>query len=324
MQYDPYQGRFAEQTAFPQLRTHHRDVQRLTNTGTPQPNRQQIAAAQRQAEIEERARQQPLANARRNRVTRSPASARRRAYSPTNRAYRDDKEDIDGEYDDVWPPQVVTRSAIRYNLPPEGVYQTGNKRFHVEYQYGDVPPRTSARTRQPSAPQQQTYYTDEIDERETERPPKRRRQGLHLHWLAILGLGGVIMLALWLFGQMVVSAWQLHQDDATYGRPRTFQIDQVVGHNDSTENPSHFEAINLNRHIIVIELPGGDSSKARIYNITTLFGNGQELTPVTISFKDVNNDGLLDMEIHIQDQTIVFINENGQFRPLKPTEHIHL
>jgi hypothetical protein len=134
----------------------------------------------------------------------------------------------------------------------------------------------------------------------------------------------VIMLALFVGGNAVSTWWTIHQDDSTYGRPRTFQIDQVVGHNDSAENPSHFEAINLNRHIIVIELPGGDSSKARIYNITTLFGNGQELTPVTISFKDVNNDGLLDMEIHIQKQTIVFINENGQFRPLKPTEHVHL
>jgi hypothetical protein len=134
----------------------------------------------------------------------------------------------------------------------------------------------------------------------------------------------VFMLALVVCGNAVVSWWTIHLDDSTYGRPRTFQIDAVVGHNDSAENPSHFEAINLNRHIIVIELPGGDSSKARIYNITTLFGNGQELTPVTLSFKDVNNDGLLDMEVHIQGQTIVFINENGQFRPLKPTEHVHL
>ena len=249
--------------------------------------------------------------------------ARKRSRT-TNRATPDeeeyDDEDIDGN-GDVWPPQVVTRSTIRYNLPPEGVYQTGNKRVHV--QYADIPPRASAKPQLPP-PQQQTRYADEIDELETERLPKRRKKGVHLHWLAILGIGMVFMLALVVVGNAVISWWTIHQDDATYGRPRAFQIDAVVGHNDSAENPSHFEAINLNRHIIVIELPGGDSSKARIYNITTLFGNGQELTPVTISFKDVNNDGLLDMEIHIQGQTIVFINENEQFRPLKPTEHVHL
>jgi hypothetical protein len=255
---------------------------------------------------------------------REEAKQRSRTTEHTHRAIQGEEEyddaDIDGN-GDVWPPLQHT-SAIRHNLPPEGVYQTGNKRVHVEYV--DIPPRASAKSRLPPAPQQQTRYTDEIDELETERPPKRRRRGIHLHWLAILGLGMVIMLALVVGGNAVSSWWTIHQDDSTYGRPRTFQIDQVVGHNDSAENPSHFEAINLNRHIIVIELPGGDSSKARIYNITTLFGNGQELTPVTISFKDVNNDGLLDMEIHIKEQTIVFINENGQFRPLKPTEHVHL
>jgi hypothetical protein len=134
----------------------------------------------------------------------------------------------------------------------------------------------------------------------------------------------LFMLSLVVVGNAVVSWWQTHQDDMTYGRPRTFQIDAVVGHNDSADHPSHFEAINLNRHIIVIEFPGGDVSKARSYSITTLFGSGQELTPVTLSFKDVDNDGLLDMEIHIQGQTIVFINENGQFRPQKPTERVHL
>jgi len=43
-----------------------------------------------------------------------------------------------------------------------------------------------------------------------------------------------------------------------------------------------------------------------------------------MSFKDVNGDGLLDMEIHIQDQTVVYINQNGQFRPLKAGEHVSL
>ena len=255
----------------------------------------------------------------------------RQRSRPTSRATPDKEEDDDVDIDgngDVWPPQVITRSAIRYNVLPEGVYpegeyQVGNTRYHVQYKYAKVPPRASAKPRLPPAPQQQTY-ADETYELETERPPKRRRRGVHLHWLAILGIGMVFMLALVVVGNAVISWWTIHQDDATYGRPRTFQIDAVVGHNDSAENPSHFEAINLNRHIIVIELPGGDSSKARIYNITTLFGNGQDLTPVTLSFKDVNNDGLLDMEIHIQGQTIVFINENGQFRPLKPTEHVHL
>src|SRR5260370_34859488 len=233
--------------------------------------------------------------------------ARRRSKT-TSKATPDEEEDneeaIDGN-GDVWPPHVVTKSAIRYTMPPEGVYregeyQIGNQRFHVQYHYAKVPLRAHAQPQLPPAPQQQPY-ADETYEGETERPPKRRRGGVHLHWLAILGIGMVFMLALVVCGNAVVSWRTIHQDDSTYGRPRTFQIDAVIGHNDSADNPSHFEAINLHRHIIVIELPGGDSSKARIYNITTLFGNGQEVTPVTLIFKDVKNDGLLYMEVHIQE-----------------------
>ena len=75
-----------------------------------------------------------------------------------------------------------------------------------------------------------------------------------------------------------------------------------------------------NRHVEVIEQPGGDASKMKVYQITTLFGDGEDLTPVTLSFRDLTGNGKLDMLIHIQDQTLVMINENGTFRPAKPGE----
>jgi len=128
------------------------------------------------------------------------------------------------------------------------------------------------------------------------------------------------MLALWVVGSLLLTWWQVTQDDWRYGRPRTFQTDAVVGHNDSAANPSHFIAINLNRHVEVIECPGGDCSHAVIYLGPILFGDGEDMTPVTLSFQDVNGDGKPDMVIHIQDQRIVFINENGKFRPAKPGE----
>jgi hypothetical protein len=111
--------------------------------------------------------------------------------------------------------------------------------------------------------------------------------------------------------------WQTTQDDWHYGRPRTFQTDAVVGHNDSATNPSHFIAINLNRHVLIIELPGGDATKARIFNGPILIGPGQDLAPVTLSFQDVNGDGLLDLIINVQDAHFVFINGGGTFHPAK-------
>jgi len=110
----------------------------------------------------------------------------------------------------------------------------------------------------------------------------------------------------------------------TYGYPRTFQMNAVVGHADSAESPSHFIAINLNRRIEIIEFPGGDPTTARVFLGPTLVGDSQELTPITLSFKDVTGNGKLDMLIHIQDQIIVMVNDNGTFRPAKQTDHILL
>ena len=58
----------------------------------------------------------------------------------------------------------------------------------------------------------------------------------------------------------------------------------------------------------------------KVYQVTTLFGDGEDLTPVTLSFRDLTGNGKLDMLIHINDTTIVYINDNGAFRPAKPGE----
>jgi hypothetical protein len=136
---------------------------------------------------------------------------------------------------------------------------------------------------------------------------------------------GMLLMALLAFVLSSLGAWwQTHQDDVTYGRPRTFQMDAVVGHNDSPANPSHFIFLNLNRHVEIIELPGGDGTHAHIYIGPTLFGDGQDLTPITGEFRDVNGDGKPDMIVHIQDQRLVFINTGTQFRPQQPADQVHL
>lgn len=120
------------------------------------------------------------------------------------------------------------------------------------------------------------------------------------------------------------SWWRVHQDDTQYGRPRTFQLDAVVGHGDSPSNPTHFIFINLNRHVEIIELPAGDSAHARIYTGPVLFGDGQDLTPVTGEVRDVNGDGKPDLIVHIQDQQLVFLNDGTTFKPLQPGEHVNV
>jgi hypothetical protein len=118
---------------------------------------------------------------------------------------------------------------------------------------------------------------------------------------------------------MTVSAigswWHTYQDDLHYGRPRTAQLDAVVGHGDSPANPTHFIFINLNRHVLVVEIPGGDASRTRIFTGPILFGDGQDLTPVTGEVRDVNGDGKPDLILHIQDQQMVLLNDGTTFHP---------
>jgi hypothetical protein len=154
----------------------------------------------------------------------------------------------------------------------------------------------------------------------TQPPHARRRRA---PWLA-LALGMLLTLCLVVGFNAFGSWWQLHQEDAAYGMPRTYQTNAVVGHQDSASKPSHFLFMNMNSHIIVIEFPGGDATHAVIYTGPTLFGSGGNLIPVTGEFRDVNGDGLPDMLVHVQDQTIVFINTGSKFRALQPGEHVSL
>ena len=131
------------------------------------------------------------------------------------------------------------------------------------------------------------------------------------HPLLYLGVGMLAMLALWTVLSMAVSWGSTTWNDLHYGRPRTFQIDAVVGHNDSEANPSHFIAINLNSRIEIIEFPGGDALHARIYTGPQLYGPDDALVPVTLRFVDVNNDHKPDMLILFQASTIVYLNDQS-------------
>lgn len=137
-----------------------------------------------------------------------------------------------------------------------------------------------------------------------------------VHWFVYVGVCLLlIVVCRYLFNDLG-AWWQAHQDDSNYGMPRTYQVDAVVGHNDSSSNPSHFEAENIRGHIIVIELPGDDASKSRVYGITTEM-NGNASIPVTVNFQDVNGDGKLDMVVVVGDPgnstTYTLFNDGAQF-----------
>ncbi len=238
-----------------------------------------------------------------HRATSNPRARKKPIYATTEEAAPTTQADVlqpAYEEDEREVRQRVASLSRRYTgIPmPDGVlYRQGNEHIYVHH---SPPPRRASRSQQPAP----TTYA---------RPaPQARRR---FHWAFWVGLVALVMIVGYVGLGAVGSWWHTQSNDSTYGRPRTFQIDAVVGHSDSLAHPSHFIALNLNRHVIVIELPGGTVSNAVIYTGPILLGDGQDLTPVTLSFADVNGDGRPDMALHILDQQIIYLNNGTRFVP---------
>jgi hypothetical protein len=144
-----------------------------------------------------------------------------------------------------------------------------------------------------------------------QRAPRRGRK----HWSVYLVTGMATMTALVIGLYSLGSWWQHVQDDWTYGMPRTYQTDAVVGHNhDSRAHPSHFIAINLHGQVEVFELPAGDPTKVRVFLGPILSGAGADQVVVTVSFTDLDRDGTPDMVLRYGDSAEVFSNHDGTFQ----------
>jgi hypothetical protein len=150
---------------------------------------------------------------------------------------------------------------------------------------------------------------------------QRRMTKRPAHPLLYLGIGMLGMLTLWSVLTVAITWFHTTMDDIHYGRPRTFQTDQFVGHGETNGVPSHFIAINFHGRIEVIEMPGGDATHARIYMGPQLYVDNSDLVPVTLAFRDVNGDHKPDMIVQFQGSQVIFINDAGSFRPLRSEEH---
>jgi len=238
-----------------------------------------------------------------------------------------DEEGDDDIYEDSYPPRMPS-STRRYSVNNDVLAKRG---VEVQHHYYDQPlaqgyrqPPVARRSRIAlPAPQQQhgSVYPHPqavpprryIYEEAPEQPVTQKRK---IHWLLFVGIAMIVMLAGWFALSALGTWWQTHQDDATYGNPRTYQTDAVVGHADSSTSPTHFIGVNLNGNIIVIELPGGNAAKARSYTITSIPGNSGN-PPVKLVFQDINRDGKLDLIVQIGDPgqvvTIMLFNNGAQF-----------
>lgn len=252
-------------------------------------------------------------------------------------------EEEEGDYDDSWPPRLPS-SARRYqgggDIQTEDQSRVGQPAIGLPV----VPPRQSAVPPLPPGvvlirgiPCAKVGGTWMKVQWHDSPPPGagtalhpthtaalRRREPPRVHWLLFVGIAFCLMVVGWVLLNVGAGWLQGKYDDLLYGRPRTYQTDAIVGHQDSPATPSHFQCLNLDKRIQVIEFPGGNSSQSKVYEGPTLIGPGQELTPCTLSFRDVNGDGKPDMILSIGGILFVMLNDGTSFRPVKPGEHVNL
>jgi len=142
-------------------------------------------------------------------------------------------------------------------------------------------------------------------------------------WQPHLRFGLVIVLAS--LSLALISGWgTIWIDDVRYGRPRTVQVAGMVGHHEPTGEPTRLVAMNLNRRVVVIELPGGDATKAQTVPGPYLFGANEDLTPVGVRLQDVNADRKVDLVLAVKDEAIIYINTGERFRLITADERKQL
>lgn len=140
------------------------------------------------------------------------------------------------------------------------------------------------------------------------------------------GLYAAVLLAVlfYLMMQLGIPRVRTTLDDWRYGRPRTMLLAAAVGHDDDAGRPTQLIAMNLNRQVAIVEIPGGDVAKTRTLTGPYLFGADEDLTPIRIRLEPINGDTLPDLVVSIKAEEIVYINDSGNFRLIMDAERAEL
>ena len=123
---------------------------------------------------------------------------------------------------------------------------------------------------------------------------------------------------------LLIGKLNIFLDDARYGRPRVSHVDAFVGHDEASGQPTHLMAINLNRQVFIIELPGGNPANTRTLAGPYMIGAQEDLTPVQLFVRDMDGDGQNDLLLDVRREQIVYLNRDGSFRLPTPEEEAQL
>jgi len=216
---------------------------------------------------------------------------------------------LDEEPRPAAPPAASNRARRVATAPTQHLYAMPHSRGEEATTYR--PPRMAASS-PAAAPAYEAAYRPARATAAARLPSPRT---------VLYGIGGVALLAgLYVAMSMVLNWGHNMMDNMAYGNPRTTHLDAFVGNGDSAAQPTHFIALNLNRQVSILELPGGDVSKALAITGPYLFGDGEDLTPIQLRAEDINGDGKLDLLVTVKDEQLAYINDKDTFRPITAAE----
>lgn len=131
--------------------------------------------------------------------------------------------------------------------------------------------------------------------------------------LAYSVTGILVLLAASVLLSSLMNWGQILWDDIQYGRPRTFHLTANLGRPEEALAPTHLIAMNLDRQVVIFEIPGGDASQVRTIPGPYLFGADEDLTPVRMRLDDLNSDGVTDLVVRVKNEEMVYLNRDGTF-----------
>lgn len=142
--------------------------------------------------------------------------------------------------------------------------------------------------------------------------------------IAYLITGLLALLAAYVLLSSAIGFGRTLIDDVKYGRPRTFHLTANVGRPEEASAPTHLIAMNLERQVVILEIPGGDATRVRTLPGPYLFGAGEDLTPVTMRLADMNGDGAADLVVRVKDEEMVYLNRDNGFTLITAEERQQL
>ncbi len=148
------------------------------------------------------------------------------------------------------------------------------------------------------------------------------RSALRAVMITALTVGGA--LAIYLLIAQIVARGSLFLDDLRFGRPRSAHVVGFVGHHEERGMPTRIVAMNLDRRIVIWELPGGDPARVRYIEGPYLVGADEHLTPVQLLLADVDGDRALDLLVDIRRERIVYLNRDGAFRMATAEDYVRI